>query len=56
MAKDTKSNKTKKSSRKCGEKTHRGGYNFVITDAMYKKELERLQQGVDLLEESRRHG
>ena len=54
MAKDTK--KEKKTAQRRGEKTQRGGYNFVITDAMYKKELERLQQGVDLLEESRRHG
>lgn len=32
------------------------GGNYEIKDAEYKKELERLASGVDLLAESRRHG
>lgn len=53
MAKDTKAKKT---AQPRGEKTQRGGCNFEIPEALYKKELELLKKGVDLLDESRRHG
>ena len=32
------------------------GYNGMIDNDQYKKELKLLESGVDLLEESRRHG